>query len=159
VYNNLQFNIISEDLDRTQNRSWPRYSYDKPVYQCHFSICMQSVQRKWTETALSKSKGYNCQKLLDRTRNIELYLNILMINLYTKFHFSMCNQCKQNKRKLLENRPTAAILPSSKTGIMKKKKILSRKFVRWLILSSHLMGGILLIREHTFLVEYTITLN
>jgi hypothetical protein len=37
-------------LDRTQNRTWPRYSYDKSAYKISFQY-IQPVQRKWKETA------------------------------------------------------------------------------------------------------------
>jgi hypothetical protein len=86
---------------------------------------MQPVQRKLTETAnywnFSKSKSYNSGKNGSIVPKTELDLDILTINLYTKFHFNMCNQCKENEQKLLvDDRQTAAkqyALPSLKGGI------------------------------------------
>lgn len=40
------------------------------------------------------------------TSKIKLDLDIIMINLYTKFHFNLCNLCEENERQLLVNRPT-----------------------------------------------------
>jgi hypothetical protein len=114
-------------LNRTQNQTWPRYSYYKSVYQISFQY-VHPVQRKWTETAnywnFSKSKGHNSVQNGSIVPKTELDLDILTINLYIKFHFNMCNQCEENERKLLMDRPTdrqtAAkqyALPSSKGGI------------------------------------------
>jgi hypothetical protein len=76
----------------------------------------------------SKSKGHNSVQNGSIVPKIELDLDIFTINLYTKFHFNMCNQCEENERKLLmdrltdrhTDRQTAAkqyALPSSKGGI------------------------------------------
>jgi hypothetical protein len=58
-------------------------------------------KRKWTETAnywnFSKSKGHNSSKNGSIVPKTELDLDILTINLYTKFHFNICNQCKENE--------------------------------------------------------------
>jgi hypothetical protein len=98
-----------------------------PLY-IHYRV-HKPLLRAWMETAnywnFFEVKGaWLCQKLLDRTQN-KLDLDILMINLYTKFHFNMCNQCKENERKLLvdpqTDRQTAAkqhALPSSKGSII-----------------------------------------
>jgi hypothetical protein len=90
-------------LDRSQNISWPRYSYDKSVYLISFQY-VQPVQTKWTETAnywnFSKCKGHNSVKNGSIVSKTELDLDILMINLYTKFNFNICNQCKENEQKL-----------------------------------------------------------
>jgi hypothetical protein len=48
----------------------------------------------------SKSKGHNSVKNGSIVSKTELDLDILTINLYTKFYFNMCNQCKENERKL-----------------------------------------------------------
>jgi hypothetical protein len=51
----------------------------------------------------SKSKGHNSVKNGSIVLKTKLDLDILMINLYTKFHFSMhgmYNQYKENERKL-----------------------------------------------------------
>jgi hypothetical protein len=59
---------------------------------------VQPVQRTANYWNFSKSKGHNSVKnglIIPKT---ELDLNILMINLYTKFHFSMYNQGKENER-------------------------------------------------------------
>jgi hypothetical protein len=65
---------------------------------------MQPLQRKWTETAnywnFSKSKGHNSRKNGSMVPKTQLEIDIRTINLYTKFHFNMCNQCKENERKL-----------------------------------------------------------
>jgi hypothetical protein len=54
----------------------------------------------------SKSKGHNSGKNGSIVPKTELDLDILKINLYTKFHFNMCNKCEENERKLLVDRPT-----------------------------------------------------
>jgi hypothetical protein len=60
------------------------------------------VQRKWTETAyywiFSKSKDHNSGKNGSIVPKTEPDLDILKINLYTKFHLNMCNQCEENER-------------------------------------------------------------
>ena len=48
----------------------------------------------------SKSKGHNSVKNGMIVPKTELGLDILLINLYTKFHYSMCNGCEENERKL-----------------------------------------------------------
>jgi hypothetical protein len=84
----LQIIGIFEWLDRTQNITWPIYSYDKSVYQISFQY-VQPVQRKLTETAnywtSSKSKGHNSVKNCSIAPKTELDQDILMIELYTKF--------------------------------------------------------------------------
>jgi hypothetical protein len=86
-----------------QNRTWLRYSYDKPAYQISFQY-VQLMRRKWTETAnywnFLKSKGHNSVKNGSIVPKTELDQDILMINVYTKFHFNMCKQCEENERKL-----------------------------------------------------------
>jgi hypothetical protein len=67
----------------------------------------------------SKSKGHNSVKNYSIVPKTKLDLDIFMINLYTKFHFSMCSQCKENERRLLVDRQTAAkqdFLPSFEKG-------------------------------------------
>jgi hypothetical protein len=65
---------------------------------------VQSLQRKWTETAknwnFSKSNWHNSVKNCSIVPKTELDLDtcILMKNLYTKVHFSLCNQCKKISR-------------------------------------------------------------
>jgi hypothetical protein len=58
---------------------------------------VQPVQRKWTETAnywdFSKSKEHNSVKNCSIVPELDL-------DLYTKFHFTMCHQCEENERKL-----------------------------------------------------------
>ena len=106
----------------------------------HFNMCIHAVQRKWTETAnywnFSKSKGHNSFKNGSIVPKRELDLDILMINPHTKFHFNMCIQCKENERKQMMDRQTAAkqyALPSLKGGghkyhnNQKVLKILSRQ--------------------------------
>jgi hypothetical protein len=157
-------------LNDTQDTAWPRYSYDKPVYQISFQY-VQPVQRKWTETAnhwnFSKSKGHNSVKngsIVPKTKldlnndnsvyqisfqyvqpvqrkwtetanywnfskskghnsvkngsivpKTELGLDILIINLYIKFHLNMCNHCIENERKLMMDRQTNRPTDSGKT--------------------------------------------
>jgi phage terminase large subunit-like protein len=68
----------------------------------HFNMFNQ-CKRKWTETAnywnFSKSKGHNSSKNGLIVPKTQLEIDILTMNLYTKFHFNMCNQCKENERK------------------------------------------------------------
>ena len=82
---------------------------NKSVYHSSFQY-VQPVQRNSTETAnywnFSKSKGLNSDKNGSIVPKIELDLDILTINLYTKFQFKMCNQCEEKERKLLVDRPT-----------------------------------------------------
>ena len=47
-----------------------------------------------------KFKGRNSVKNGSIVPKIKLDLDILTINLYTKIHFNMCIQCKENERKL-----------------------------------------------------------
>jgi hypothetical protein len=57
----------------------------------------------WKETAnywnFWKSKGHNSVKHGLIVPKAKPDLDIFMINLYTKFYFKMCNQCKENERK------------------------------------------------------------
>jgi hypothetical protein len=77
----------------------------------------------------SKSKGHNSGKNGSIVPKTELDLDILTINLYTKFHFNICNQCKENERKLLVDRPTdsskAICPPSSEWGMNIKASYLT----------------------------------
>jgi hypothetical protein len=72
-------------------------------YQISFQY-VQPLRRKWLETAnnwnFSNCKGHNSAKNCSIVPKTELDLDILVINLYTKYHFSMCNLCKENERKL-----------------------------------------------------------
>ena len=90
-------------LDRTQNTTWPRYSYDKFAYQISLQY-LQPVQRKWTETAnywnFSKSKGHNSGKNGSIVPKTKLDLDILTKNLYTKFH---CNISATSAKKMNGN--------------------------------------------------------
>jgi hypothetical protein len=96
-------------LDRTQNRRWPRYSYDKSVCQISFQY-VQFLQRKWTEIAIIEicrsPRGIMSVKNCSIIPKTEVNLDIFMINLYTKFLFNLCNQCKENERKLQVDRQT-----------------------------------------------------
>jgi hypothetical protein len=84
--------LCSKCFDHTQNWTWPRYSYDESVYQISFQY-VDPVQRKWTETSnhcnFSKSKDYNSVKNGLIIPKSKPDLDILMINLYSKFHFNM----------------------------------------------------------------------
>ena len=57
-----------------------------------------------TGSTFSKSKGHNSDKNCSIVPKIELHLDIFLVNLYTKFHFNMCNFCEENERKLANNR-------------------------------------------------------
>jgi hypothetical protein len=48
----------------------------------------------------SKSKGHYSIKNGSIIPKTKLELDILPINLYTKFHFNICNHCKENEPKL-----------------------------------------------------------
>jgi hypothetical protein len=69
----------------------------------HFNMCIQCPKNErkivnyWN---FSKSKGHNSGKNGSIIPKIILDLDILTINLYTKFHFNMSNQCKEIERKL-----------------------------------------------------------
>jgi hypothetical protein len=100
---------VKKWLDRTQQRTWPRFSYNKSVYQISFQY-VQPERRKWMETTnywnFSKSKGHDSVKNGSIVPKTKLDLDIFMMNLYTKFHCSMCNQWEENERKLLMDRQT-----------------------------------------------------
>lgn len=61
-------------------------------------------QRKQTETAKNwncfNPKGHNSVGNCSIEPKIKLELDIIIINLYIKFHFYTCNRCKENERKL-----------------------------------------------------------
>lgn len=72
-----------------------------------FSICTTSVKKTVTAEYWNffKPKGhYSVNNCLIKPK-IERDLDIIMINLYTKFHFSICKLCKENEEKLLVDRP------------------------------------------------------
>jgi hypothetical protein len=100
-------------LDHAKNISWSRYSYDKSVYQMSFQY-VQPVRRKWTRTANYwnfLSLGAITVKNGSIVPKTELDLDILNINMFTKYHFNMCSQSKENERKLggPTDRPTDCI--------------------------------------------------
>lgn len=49
---------------------------------------------------MKSAKILNSVKNCSIVPQIELHLHIIMINLYTKFHFSKCKHCEQNYRLL-----------------------------------------------------------
>jgi hypothetical protein len=67
----------------------------------------------------SKFEGHNSVRNGSIIPKTVLDLDILMINLYTKFHFNMCNQCEENERKRTDQQTAAKqyALSSSKEGI------------------------------------------
>ena len=71
---------------------------------------VQSLQRKWTKTAnywnFLSPRGHNSVQNGLIVPKSELGLDIVMVNLYTKFHFNMCIHCKKNKRKQMMDRQT-----------------------------------------------------
>jgi hypothetical protein len=81
------------------------YIYHQLIYAYQISFqYLQSLQKKWKDIAnywnFSKSKGHNSVKKCSILPKTELDLHILTINLYTKFHLSMCNLCNENEQKL-----------------------------------------------------------
>ena len=65
------------------------------------SILCEENERKLQITGIfSTSKGHNSVENCSIVPNIELDLDIIMINLYTKFHFNMFILCEENERKL-----------------------------------------------------------
>jgi hypothetical protein len=70
----------------------------------HFIMCNQCKEneRKLQIIGifLSPIKSYNSVKNESIVPKTEPDLDIFMINLYTKYHFNTCNQCKENERKL-----------------------------------------------------------
>lgn len=75
---------------------------------------VQPLRRKLTETVnnwnVPKYEGHNSVTNCLIVPKTELNLDVLMINIYSKFHFSMYNLCEECERKLLVNwltdRPT-----------------------------------------------------
>jgi hypothetical protein len=68
----------------------------------HFNMCNQCKEneRKLQIIGIFRSpRGITVENCTILTKT-ELDLDILRINLYTKFHFNMCNQCKENEQKL-----------------------------------------------------------
>jgi hypothetical protein len=53
-----------------------------------------------------KSKHHNSVKNSSITPKPKLHQDILMMNLYTKFHYSMCNLSEENELQLLMDRLT-----------------------------------------------------
>jgi hypothetical protein len=87
----------------------PKIKYDLDILtinlytKFHSNMCIQCKEnkRKLQFTGIfSKSKGHNSVKNGSIVPKILLGLNILTINLYTKFQFNMSIQCKENERKL-----------------------------------------------------------
>lgn len=80
----------------TQNQT---YYHDKSGYWVSFQY-VQRLRRKWTEHAnkwnFTKSKGHNSIVLI-----IKPDLDIIIIDLYTKFHLNTYNLCEINEMKLL----------------------------------------------------------
>lgn len=105
----------------TQNQT---YYHDKSVYQVSFQY-VQRLRRKWTEHAnkwnFTKSKGHNSIVLI-----IKPDLDIIIIDLYTKFHLNTYNLFEKKKGNYCRTgRQTAAkqyALPFSNGGI--KRNIL-----------------------------------
>lgn len=71
---------------------------------------MQTLRRKWTETAnnwnFSKFKGNYSFKNCTIETITKLDLDIILIKLFTNFFFSMWDLCEENKRKVLLDRHT-----------------------------------------------------
>jgi hypothetical protein len=68
----------------------------------NFNMCSQCEEneRKLQIIGNFKSKGHTSVKYGSIVSKIELDLDILMIILYTKYHFNMCSQCEENEQKL-----------------------------------------------------------
>jgi hypothetical protein len=78
-------------------------SWYHSVNQISFQY-VQSLQRKWTKTAnywnFLSPRGHNSVQNGLIVPKSELGLDIVMVNLYTKFHFNMWILCRENERKL-----------------------------------------------------------
>ena len=61
--------------------------------------CKENERKLQITGIFSKSKGHNSVTNALIVPKRELDLDILTINPYTKFHFNMCIQCKENERK------------------------------------------------------------
>lgn len=85
---------------------------------------------------LFKSTGHNSAENCSIVLKIRTNLDIILINLYTKFQFDMCTLYEENKRKVLGDLPTtskAICLPFFKLGHNQRKNIMIRIFlVEWL---------------------------
>lgn len=87
---------------------WPKHNLILDIFMINldtnFISVVQPLWRKWMDTA-------NMIGIFLSPRNITLskivwsyQKDILTINLDTKFHFSMCDICGENERKLLVDR-------------------------------------------------------
>lgn len=74
------------------SHSWQKYFVMRYQYIINlFDICRDN-ERKADDWIFYKSKGHTSVKNCSMVPKIEvLHRNILMINLHTKFNFSMCN--------------------------------------------------------------------
>jgi hypothetical protein len=89
---------------------------------------------KILEIFQSPRGGHNSVKNGSIVAKTDFDLDILMINLHTKFHFNMCNQCEENERKLMVDRPTdssKAICPPFFEGGHKYKSKLHNSYKHW----------------------------
>lgn len=103
VSNSQGHNSVKYSSIYHNNQAWPTYSYTKFVYQISF-LYVQHLRRKGMATANNWNNSkfnvvHNSVKNLLNVPKIELYmyLHILMIYLYTKFHFRMCTLYKEIK--------------------------------------------------------------
>lgn len=55
---------------------------------------------------LSNFEGHNSLKNSTFVPKIELNVDFIITNLYTRFYFNMCNICEENEQKLLVDRLT-----------------------------------------------------
>lgn len=117
-------------LDRTQNKIWSRHF--KIWYICipNFISIWYPLWRKWTKTAnnrnFSMSMGHTSVEKCSILPQIKLDLDVITINLHTKFYFNSASSANKLNRNCWwtvqpspTNRRIAAkqyALPSSKGG-------------------------------------------
>lgn len=92
--------------------SYPKHSLTKIFYITHFiSLCATYAKKKKERKIANNRNLFQC-KVQNFVKNCSIVpktdidLDILMINMNTKFYCSMSNLGERNKRKLLVDRPT-----------------------------------------------------
>jgi hypothetical protein len=62
-------------------------------------MCSQCKENEWKLQIIGIFLSVKICSIVPKTE-LDLHVDIHVINLYTKFHFSMCNLCEENERKL-----------------------------------------------------------
>lgn len=78
----------------------------KDIFQetlTYISFCIQILVNRKCSSFVNSYEGHNSVTNCLIVPKTELNLDVLMINLYSKFHFSMYNLCEECERKLLVN--------------------------------------------------------